>query len=145
MADKQIIDLPESGGVTDETVFVVYQPGAIAPAQKATAAQLKTEIVAMVLDAIQATGNLSFFRIRFPDGVTALYSYDPDVCYDWNSFINSEYNTGRFYAGANHTGNLCVMTRWDTAGYVWYIGGTEQKLDDPIKSGTIYDMLYWVP
>ena len=40
MADKEIVSLPESGAVTDDTLFVVYQPGAAEPAQKLTAEQL---------------------------------------------------------------------------------------------------------
>lgn len=40
MADKEITSLPESAGVSDDTLFVVYQPGAANPAQKLTAAQL---------------------------------------------------------------------------------------------------------
>ena len=38
--DKEIVSLPESGAVTDDTLFVVYQPGAAEPAQKLTAEQL---------------------------------------------------------------------------------------------------------
>lgn len=41
MADKEIVALPESTGVTDETLIPVYQPGAVDPAQKMTGAQFR--------------------------------------------------------------------------------------------------------
>lgn len=41
VVDKEIVDLPESTGVTGDTVFPGYVPGALNPAQKITAEQLK--------------------------------------------------------------------------------------------------------
>lgn len=41
MADKEISMLPESSGVSDDTVIPVYQPGALTPAQKMTGAQFR--------------------------------------------------------------------------------------------------------
>ena len=41
VVDKEIVDLPEATGVTGDTVFPGYVPGALNPAQKITAEQLK--------------------------------------------------------------------------------------------------------
>lgn len=41
MADKQITELPANSGVTNETLFPAYQPGAVAPAQKVSGAQVR--------------------------------------------------------------------------------------------------------
>lgn len=41
VVDKEIVDLPESTGITVDTVFPGYVPGALNPAQKITAEQLK--------------------------------------------------------------------------------------------------------
>ena len=40
VVDKEIVDLPEAVGVTGDTVFPAYVPGAIKPAQKVSGAQL---------------------------------------------------------------------------------------------------------
>lgn len=41
MADKEIVQLPASSGVTDETLFPAYHPGAADLAQKVTAKQIR--------------------------------------------------------------------------------------------------------
>ena len=41
VVDKEIVDLPEATGVTGDTLFPGYVPGALNPAQKITAEQLK--------------------------------------------------------------------------------------------------------
>lgn len=56
MADKEITNLPASQDVTDETLFVVYQPGEMEPAQKVSAEQLKqytNENIAVTADNIK--------------------------------------------------------------------------------------------
>lgn len=56
VADKEITNLPASQDVTDETLFVVYQPGEMEPAQKVSAEQLKqytNENIAVTADNIK--------------------------------------------------------------------------------------------
>ena len=103
-------------------------------------------LVMTTLDGVGgAGGNFKSFYVNFPSGETVRYFYDPSVCYDWNSFIASEYNTGRFEAGVNTEGDYCVMTKWDDYGYYWYIDETQQNLDAPIEEGKVYDCIYYVP
>lgn len=73
MADKQITELPASSGVTNETQFPAYQPGALTPAQKVSGAQ----IAAFAEAAGEAAGEAAASDLQ--RGATFTPDYDPDT------------------------------------------------------------------
>lgn len=79
VVDKEIVDLPEATGVTGDTVFPGYVPGALNPAQKITAEQLKEYFGQEVF--------VATYGVTAPEDVEAAYTAGKLVFCDYNGTI----------------------------------------------------------
>lgn len=126
VVDKEIVDLPEATGVTGDTVFPGYVPGALNPAQKITAEQLKEYFGQEVFVAVYRNTPLADIKAAYNAGKLLFLEY--------NGQISNLINASDEWIGFGQVAGAMVFEIWlDMSTGKWEI---ESKLLETVSSRT---------